>query len=373
MRRAYSVLKVCVASRVRATFVLEFIQRDKSIHAAADCHSLLVYHPDCARHVNMPGHVESPQRLEAIVRKLQASDLMRDHTVPEPVSRANLEAVHTKAYVGLVESFGEGFLDTDTAIHPSTFGYACLAAGGALAAALASVESNRPTFALVRPPGHHAGPDYGGGFCYLNNVAIAARALFERLRRIAILDVDAHHGNGTSDVFAASRDLLYLSVHQSGIYPGTGAAEYAGEGEGEGFTVNIPFPARCGDASYDLAFREVLEPIVRQFRPEAILVSFGGDAHYKDPLTGLALSSPGYVALADRVLALGKSVARGRVAFVLEGGYHPAALAEVVAGTCALFRGESTHLQFREVTDERERGRDAVKGAAKVHARYWDL
>lgn len=334
---------------------------------------VLVYHPECLRHVIEPGHVESPERLEAIVQKLEGQGYMEDYTVPEPASRAHLEATHTKSYVDLVESFGEGYLDTDTAIHPDTFRFARLAAGGAVAAALGSAEAGRPSFALIRPPGHHAGPDYGGGFCYLNNVAIAANVLRQSLPRVAILDFDAHHGNGTSDVFATSRDVLYVSTHQEGIFPGTGAAEYVGEGPGEGFTVNIPFPARSGDASFELAFREVIEPIVRQFLPEAVLVSLGVDAHYKDPLTGLALSSPGYAWLAERSLALASTAAHGRIAFALEGGYHRPALAEVVAATVALFRGESAHLQYRDVHDRGGRGADAVRRAKGALAAHWDL
>lgn len=334
---------------------------------------LLVYHPDALRHILAPGHVESPQRLEAIVQKMDSLDLMKDYTVPEHAPRAHLLAVHAPTYVDLVETFGEGYLDTDTAVHPDTYGYARLAAGGALAAALAAAETERPTLALVRPPGHHAGPNYGGGFCFFNNVAIAATALLQRLQRVAILDFDAHHGNGTSDIFAASRDVLYVSTHQYGIFPGTGPAEYVGEGRGEGYTVNVPFPARVGDDSFDLAFREVIEPIVRQFLPEAILVSFGVDAHVKDPLTGLGLSSPGYLHLVDETLALAKSVAHGRIAFVLEGGYYLPALAEVVAATYARFRGESIHLQYKEGRDNREAGRLVVEKVRKVHAAHWDL
>ena len=338
-----------------------------------DVHAVLVYPPDSVRHVNMPGHVESPQRIEAIVQKLDTLRLLKDYVVPEAASRAQIEAVHTPSYVALVESFGNGYLDTDTAVNPTTYGCARLAAGGAVAAALGCVESGRAALALVRPPGHHAGPDYGGGFCYFNNVAVAAKVLRTSLSRVAILDFDAHHGNGTSDIFATSPDVLYVSTHQWGIYPGTGPAEYAGEGQGKGFTVNIPFPARAGDASFGRAFSDIVAPIVRQFRPEVILVSLGVDAHYRDPLTGLGLSSPGYVALAEGTLALAKSVSRGRIAFVLEGGYHLPALAEVVAATFALFRGESVHLQFTEGTENRDGGRETVKRVAKVHEEYWDL
>lgn len=334
--------------------------------------ALLFYSPECLGHVNVPGHVEAPQRIDAIVRKLKGLDLEQAWTTPPPATREEVESVHAKSYVDLVETFGEGYLDTDTAIHAETHRYAKLAAGGSVAAAIAC-EQGRATFALVRPPGHHAGPDYGGGFCYFNNIGIAAAALLRRLSRLAILDFDAHHGNGTRDIFAARRDVLYISIHQHGIFPGTGPAEDVGEGKGIGHTVNIPLPSRAGDASYDMAFTTLVEPIVRQFLPEAILVSFGADAHYKDPLTDLRLSSPGYVALAEKTLDLAKSAAHGRIAFALEGGYHLPSLAEVVAGTYAAFRGESVHLQFRDITDTVARGKDMIRNAHRIHEAHWDL
>jgi acetoin utilization deacetylase AcuC-like enzyme len=334
---------------------------------------VLVYAPDCTRHVNLPGHVESPERLVAIVRKLEGLASPKDWTAPSPATRAQIETVHAESYVDLVENFGEGYLDTDTAIHPETPTYARLAAGGAITAAVACVETGRPTLALVRPPGHHAGPDYGGGFCYFNNVAIAAAQVLDRYPRVAILDFDAHHGNGTRDIFAARRDVLYISIHQYGIFPGTGPAEDVGEGAGLGYTVNIPFAARAGDSSYDLAFDELLGPIVREYRPGAILVSLGADAHYKDPLTSLGLSSPGYMSLVGKTLDLARSVAAGRIAFVLEGGYHLPAMAEVIAGTYASFRGEEIHMQFRDIVDTSVRGKEVVRRVRKVHGEYWDL
>jgi len=335
--------------------------------------SVLIYHPESLRHVLAPGHVESPLRLKAILAKFETLGLLHDVETPEAASRADVRTIHSSSYVDLVETFGDGYLDADTPIHEETASLALLAVGGAVRAALASAGTGRPTLALVRPPGHHAGPDYGGGFCFYNNVAVAAHALRARFPRVAILDFDAHHGNGTSDIFAARRDVLYVSTHQFGIYPGTGPAGYAGDGPGEGYTVNIPFSAGAGDASFALAFREVIEPVVRQFRPSAVLVSLGADAHYRDPLTQLGLSSRGFASVVEATLAIGRAVAHGRVSFVLEGGYDLPALAEVCAGTYAQIRGESVPLQYTEGRDEEGRGRQVVERVKKVHAAYWDL
>ena len=192
---------------------------------------------------------------------------------------------------------------------------------------------------LARPPGHHAGPDYGGGFCYLNNVAVAAADQVAQGRRVAILDYDPHPGNGTSEICADDATALYVSTHQYGIYPGTGAAEDVGMGEGRGFNVNIPFTAGCGDASFHAAYDEIIEPIVRAYRPDVILVSLGVDAHYRDPLTSLALSSAGYVDLLARTARLAKDVCGRRLVVALEGGDHLPALAEGVAGTGPRLRG----------------------------------
>lgn len=379
MRRVRAAFKAC-ANFSTPTLEARLWDRDSWIGRPRPSYRVswfappvLFYAPECLQHVNVPGHVEGPQRIEAIVRKLAALGLALDSKIPQPATREQIEAAHTKEYVDLVETFGEGYLDTDTAIHESTHLYARLAAGTGITAALASEHEERPSFALVRPPGHHAGPGYGGGFCYFNNVAIAAFALLEHLPRVAILDLDAHHGNGTQDIFAARRDVLYLSIHQYGIFPGTGPAEDVGEGKGTGYTVNVPLPSRSGDATYVLAFDELIGPIVQQFLPGAILVSFGVDAHYKDPLTDLRLSSPGYVSLVERTLDLARSSAHGRIAFVLEGGYHLPSLAEVVAGTCAAFRKEAVHLQFGEVTDSSGRGRDAVRNARRIHGKFWRL
>jgi acetoin utilization deacetylase AcuC-like enzyme len=324
-------------------------------------------------HVSSPLHVERPERLASIVARLQREGLFTDVMEPAPATMADLERVHRKPYVDSFRNLGEGFLDPETAVHPETFAIASLAAGAVLQATRSAVRESRPTIALVRPPGHHAGPDYGGGFCYLNNVAVAAANQVAGGRRIAIVDYDAHHGNGTRDIFADTASVLYLSTHEYGIYPRTGPAEDVGEGDGRGFTVNIPFRAGCGDTSYTAAYERLVEPILEGFRPDAIIVSLGIDAHYRDPLTSLVLSSPGYVDLVCRTSALAARLCERRFVVALEGGYHLDALGEVIAGVVAGLEGRSVALALTEVLDDKVHGRDAIDASVRAHREFWNL
>jgi acetoin utilization deacetylase AcuC-like enzyme len=334
---------------------------------------MIVYHPKYLEHIQDQFHPESPQRLVAVMQKLEDCGLMDGYVVPEDASKDEILLVHTPEYVDLVENYGEGRIDYDTSLHAETYEIAVLSAGGGLMAARKSFDEKKPYFVLNRPPGHHAGPGMGGGFCYFNNIAIAARVLLKEIDRVAILDYDGHHGNGTSDVFQSSKDVVYMSAHQRGIFPGTGAAEYVGEDEGEGHIINVPFPGGSGDMSYQMAFDELFHPILEQFRPEMILLSFGGDSHYRDPLTGLALSSFGYVDLIKKTLEAAKELCGGRFAIFLEGGYDLEALAEVVAGIIALFQGKEIPMNFNDITDTTGNGRDAVEAATESHSSYWKL
>ncbi len=212
-----------------------------------------------------------------------------------------------------------------------------------------------------------------GGFCYLNSVAIAAAEQASNGRRVAILDYDAHHGNGTSDIFAADPSMLYVSTHQYGIYPGTGPAEDVGTGAGRGFNVNVPFPAGCGDTSFLEAFEGIIEPILEQFRPEVILVSLGIDAHYRDPLTSLTLSSNAYIELMSCTSKTAGRLCGSRLVVALEGGYHLEALSEVVAGCVARLRGRSIEVRFTEVLDSRVRGKEAIAAAKHAQGPFWNL
>ncbi len=304
---------------------------------------------------------------------MKSRGYMDDALTPEAAIISDVERVHTPEFIAYLKTKGEGPLDPDTTMHPETFDIALLAVGGTILAAEKAVKDRKGHIALVRPPGHHAGPAYPGGFCYLNNVAVAAQKLLDGLERVAILDFDAHHGNGTSEIFHEEPRVLYVSTHHYGIFPGTGAAEDVGEGKGAGFNVNIPFTGGCGDSSFNLAMRELVEPIVKQYKPEAILVSFGGDAHYTDPLTGLALSSRGYVDLMDATIKLAKEMCDGRVAIALEGGYNPAALAETLLATEAMFRGESSSVELNENRDRDCAGKKIVQRVSEIQGRYWKL
>lgn len=334
---------------------------------------MLVFHPDYLKHLQSPWHVESPGRLKAILMSLKARGYLDDALEPKAVGMEDLKRVHTPEFLEYLKEYGEGPLDPDTTMHPETWDIARLAVGGTVLAAEMAVKEKRGYIALVRPPGHHAGPDYPGGFCYLNNIAVAAHRLLDKLDRVAILDFDVHHGNGTNDIFYRSPRVLYISTHQYRIFPGTGPAEAIGEGDGVGFTVNIPFASGCGDSSFRMATREVIEPIVKQFAPQAILVSLGTDAHYMDPLASLTLSSPGYFEMMASALKLAKETCEGRLAITLEGGYNLEALAEVVTGTEALLRGDSPNVVFTEVRDPDCVGRRIVQLVKDIQRRYWKL
>ncbi len=318
-------------------------------------------------------HPESPQRLTAILSRLEEERLYKDILSPEPASMTDLKKVHTKEHVDFIRSVGEGRIDMDTVSHEETFDIALLAAGGGMLAAEKSYTERKPALGLLRPPGHHAGTDYCGGFCYFNNIAIATQTLRKDVKKVAIIDIDVHHGNGTSDIFSKRSDVLYISTHQWGIFPGTGPYNYVGEGEGKGFTVNLPFPSRTGDTTYEAAWEEVVKPVLLQYKPEAILVSIGADAHYMDPLATLTWSSLGYISFADNLIKTAKKLCEGRISFFLEGGYHIGAQADIIAGIVGKFHDVQTPVIFKEIYDLDVIGKVTIENVKEVQASYWKL
>ena len=303
---------------------------------------ILIASPRFEEHVPPPGHPERPERAH-VFDAVAARWRERGGAAisPRAATDAEIARVHDPAYLEtLATTAGRAvMLDADTFTSSSTYEVALLAAGAAVQAAGHAIETGEPAFALVRPPGHHAGRARAMGFCLLNNIAVAAAAALARgLDRVAIVDIDVHHGNGTQEIFYTDPRVLYVSMHQHPFYPGTGTADEIGADEGRGFTVNVPLEAGATDSDYGLVCRRVVGPLLRQFSPELLLVSAGYDAHERDPLASMRVTSRGYADLVRDLLA----AMQGRpAAFVTEGGYELPALAECLEASFAAIGSHS--------------------------------
>jgi acetoin utilization deacetylase AcuC-like enzyme len=294
-------------------------------------------------------HPESAIRAEALQRMVNQLLAEPDsHFVRlEPV-RADVEqiaTVHDRGYIRALKEFcekGGGPIDINTNTSRHSYDVALYAAGGLLNGVQSILQKDiANAFALVRPPGHHAIEGAAMGFCLFNNVAIAARYLIEvaGLQRIMVVDWDVHHGNGTQDTFYNDHRVLFISSHQSNIYPGTGSAWEIGTGKGKGYNVNLPLPSGSGDAVMDYVFEVLIEPLATRYKPEFILVSAGYDGHWRDPLGQLNVSAEGYARMTKHIMQLADTFCEGRVALALEGGYDIQALISSVQATLRVLSG----------------------------------
>ncbi len=300
----------------------------------------LVYDEIYLQHDTGPHHPEGPSRLTAIYETLEAAGLLDKLLLikPEPAERSFIELCHEPTYIDILRNAVNSSLDylhtPECPLCPATFEVALCAAGGVLKGVDAVMEGTvKNCFCAVRPPGHHAERSRAMGFCYINNVAVAARYLQTQhgVERVLILDWDVHHGNGTQHIFEKDPTVFYISLHQdpSSCYPGTGWASETGNGKGKGYTLNFPMAPGAGNEEY-LEAMEKAERAMEKFRPQFVLVSAGFDAHLADPLAHIKLTRKGYQELTRRVKNIAEVHAQGRLVSVLEGGYNLKALGESV-------------------------------------------
>jgi acetoin utilization deacetylase AcuC-like enzyme len=341
----------------------------------ADTTGLYFSHPSSLLHdpcAVMPAHPDTPERLLAIERLLGAEDWLGWERREAPAAPESwLQLIHESEQIAQVKRLaaaGGGSIDLDTVVGESSFRAALHAAGGAceMVRALLAGEATLG-FCAARPPGHHAEADRAMGFCLFNNAAIAAALAIAALgaRRVFVLDWDVHHGNGTAEAFRARADVLYASIHQEGIYPGTGALRDAGSGAGEGYTLNLPVPAGSQEEQWLSLLEHVVLPAARAFAPDLVLISAGFDAHHADPLAGCALQAGSFGELARHVRAFAQQSAIPLGA-ILEGGYEPVALAQSVRQTLLALGDERSP---RSVSAQQP---PTARAVAQL-GRYWSL
>jgi acetoin utilization deacetylase AcuC-like enzyme len=301
----------------------------------------LIHHPIYERHDTGPGHPETPLRYEIVIRFLRADTELWNSLVevtPEQASKGTIQAAHSPQHFKTVEhAFEGGFdrLDADTVISAESFDASLFAAGGAIAAVEAVMRGNaRNAFAAVRPPGHHATRERAMGFCLFNNVAVAAKYAqnqYKEIERVAIVDWDVHHGNGTQGIFYDDPTVFFFSMHQYPWYPGTGSRGETGHGRGLGTTLNVPVKAHTPAAEQKRSFEAAIEEISTKIKPDLIFISAGFDAHLTDPLGQLRLEDPDFVSMTRTVKQWADEVCDGRIVSCLEGGYNLDTLGQTVA------------------------------------------
>jgi acetoin utilization deacetylase AcuC-like enzyme len=330
------------------------------------------YSETCLDHETGARHPESPDRLRAIRRGLADAHSVA-YEESDPVGRERIDAVHDEEYVDSLETFcdsGGGNWDADTVVSEGTWDAARASAGlaeWAATAALDGADGRQTPFSIGRPPGHHAVEDDAMGFCFFNNAAVAAQAVIDRgdADRVAIFDWDVHHGNGTQDIFYDQADVFYASIHEDGLYPGSGDIQETGEGDAEGTTMNIPFRPGTTTAAYLAVLDEVLGPAVEAFDPDLFLISAGFDAHEHDPISRMRVSTEGFGCLADAVRGIADD-ADAALGFVLEGGYGLDTLSDSVRQVHEVFDG------YRPIEPDEEVGESARNVIESVRSQGFD-
>jgi acetoin utilization deacetylase AcuC-like enzyme len=341
--------------------------------------SLILIHTDkFGDHRPPPGHPERVERAE-VMHGIASTWQQRGRIVqaPRPATRAELARVHSDGHLNAIDkSAGRAAsLDPDTFTSPASRDVALLAAGAAIGGVDAIVQSRATrVLAMVRPPGHHAERDRAMGFCLYSNVAAAAaHALTLGMERVVVMDYDVHHGNGTQWIFYEDPRVLYISTHQYPFYPGTGAAEDVGRGKGTGFTVNVPLEAGSTDGDYDEVFKTLVIPVIDQFRPELLLISAGYDAHERDPLARMRLTTAGYTALTKSLCDAADRHCHGRVVAVTEGGYDLSALKACLESTIAALDGAPIAPPSEAARAATQRSRMAIAQVRSAQSKYWKL
>jgi acetoin utilization deacetylase AcuC-like enzyme len=329
-------------------------------------------------HTPPPGHPERPERqdvMDAVAAQWRGLGWAVD--APAPAGEAAIRRVHSEAFVeALASAAGRAvMLDPDTFTSAESWEISRLAAGAAIGAVDAVLDRRvSRAAALVRPPGHHSSRDLARGFCLVNNAAVAAaHALARGLARVAIVDFDVHHGNGTQEIFESDPRLLYVSTHQWPFYPGTGAADEVGCGDGRGFTVNIPIERGATDADYELVFDEIVVPVTRRFQPDLLIISAGFDAHEEDPLGGMRMSTAGFGSLTGRLCAASGACAGAPAVLVTEGGYHLHAMAASLTASLSAMdeRPQEGPAPAAGAPSDTRRGAEAVRRVRAAQAPYW--
>ena len=337
---------------------------------------LLIHSERFAEHQTPPGHPERPERAEIFdVVASRWRDRGLEIVAPRKATREQLARVHDAEYLQLIaDTSGRSRrLDTDTYTSPESYEVALLAAGAAVDAVERVMSgTHHAAVALVRPPGHHAERRRAMGFCLYNNVAVAAaHARSQGARRVAIVDFDVHHGNGTQHLFDDDPHVLYVSTHQFPYYPGTGAAGEVGHGAGQGFTVNLPLESGAVAEDFQVAFDEVVLPVLRQFEPDLLILSAGFDAHEDDPLGGLRLTADAFSAMTMALRAVSEECCRGRIVAVTEGGYDLHALAASLNATIDVLYGPLAAPVWPSSGVASHRGAESVRQARAALRAYW--